>query len=73
MTERALASNFPLGGGWKDEVSQEFHCCASYSFIALLFAHSIPVTARSKARVGSLSLTRIGGSNPAGVMDVSLL
>ena len=67
-----MAHRFPLGGEWKDEVSHGFNCCTNYSFITLLFALSIPVTARSKAWVGGLSLAGISGSNPAGVMDLSL-
>jgi hypothetical protein len=56
----------------EDEVSHGFNCCINYSFITLFFALSIPVTARSKAWVGGLSLAGISGSNPAGVMDLSL-
>ena len=38
-----------------------------------IFCLSIPVAVRSKASVFSRSLTGIVGSNPAGVMDVSVV
>lgn len=73
MTEQALARHLLLGGGWKDEASHGFHCCTNYSFITLLFAPSIPVTARSKAWVSGLSLAGFAGSNLAVFTAVCIL